>query len=269
MGASTYAWAGLPDGPALRFAALKLRLPGAAVFAGRSAAWLHGLDVPGGVGPIEVLVPAASGVSGRVGVLIRRVELKAGDVVVRQGLRTTSMPRTLADLSRALSTVETVVAFDTALHGRLTTLARLAAWLRAHSGAKGTVRFGRLLDLAEPGSQSPMETRLRLLFVLDGLPRPEVQVSLHDDAGRFLGRVDLYYPQARLGIEYDGGHHRESLVADNRRQNQILEAGYHLLRFTKPDIYETPLVTIAKVRAALAPHRDTRIRGHMHPTDAA
>jgi hypothetical protein len=37
-----------------------------------------------------------------------------------------------------------------------------------------------------------METELRLTIVVGGLPKLEAQVSLHDDRGRFLGRVDLY-----------------------------------------------------------------------------
>jgi len=56
-----------------------------------------------------------------------------------------------------------------------------------------------------------METRLRWLLINARLPRPEVQTNLHDDEGRFLGRADLYYPSARLVIEFDGGNHRERL----------------------------------------------------------
>jgi len=70
-----------------------------------------------------------------------------------------------------------------------------------------------------------METKLRLLLVLAGLPRPQAQVSLHDDSGRFVGRPDLYYPPQRLAVEYDGAAHRESLTADNRRQNRMVKAG--------------------------------------------
>jgi hypothetical protein len=46
----------------------------------------------------------------------------------------------------------------------------------------------RAIELAEPATQSPMETRLRLLLVMAGLPRPQAQVSIHDTYGRFLGR---------------------------------------------------------------------------------
>src|SRR4051794_3085568 len=69
-------------------------------------------------------------------------------------------------------------------------------------------------------------------------PASQVQVDLHDAAGRFVGRADLYYPEARLVIEYDGVNHRERLVEDDRRQNALLRAGYKLLRFTAGDVYQ-------------------------------
>jgi hypothetical protein len=98
-----------------------------------------------------------------------------------------------------------------------------------------------------------METRLRLLLVLAGLPRPEAQVSLYDDAGGFLGRPDLLYREPRLALEYDGGTHRNSLADDNRRQNRLLAAGFRLLRFTAGDVLGTPDAVVALVRSALYP----------------
>jgi hypothetical protein len=38
------------------------------------------------------------------------------------------------------------------------------------------------MELAAP-AESPMEKRLRWLLMSNGLPRPEVQADLHDDAG--------------------------------------------------------------------------------------
>jgi very-short-patch-repair endonuclease len=67
-----------------------------------------------------------------------------------------------------------------------------------------------------------------------------------------LGRADLYYPQSRLVLEYDGGNHRDRLVEDDRRQNLLVNAGYQLLRFTAADIYSRADVAVAQVRAALA-----------------
>ena len=113
--------------------------------------------------------------------------------------------------------------------------------------------FGALSKLAEPATESPMETRLRLLLVLEGLPRPQVQISLHDDKGHFIGRPDLYYPSHRLALEYDGASHRETMTADHRRQNRLLNAGYRLLRFTAADVLSTPDSVVLLVRQALVP----------------
>jgi very-short-patch-repair endonuclease len=76
-------------------------------------------------------------------------------------------------------------------------------------------------------------------------------VPLHGADGRFLGRPDFLYPAQRLGLEYDGGTHRDSLAYDDRRQNRLLSAGYRLLRFTAADL-RRPDAVIAQVRAALA-----------------
>ena len=96
-----------------------------------------------------------------------------------------------------------------------------------------------------------METRLRWLLLQAGLPRPQVQTALHDSDGRFVGRADLYYPEARLVIEYDGVNHRERLVEDNRRQNLLMNAGFRMLRFTAADLRQRPEIIKAMVGKAL------------------
>ena len=96
-----------------------------------------------------------------------------------------------------------------------------------------------------------METRLRMLLVLNGLPRPEAQATLRDEADSFLGRLDLYYRAHLLGLEYDGESHRVSLVEDNRRQNRLLRAGVRLLRFAAADVLRRPDSVLAQVRDML------------------
>jgi hypothetical protein len=167
--------------------------------------------------------------------------------------------RTVFDLGSRAPLVEGVVAVDMALHHGLVRLPELQEWAKSLAGSKGARQFSRVVALAEPATESPMETRFRMMLVLAGLPRPEVQVSLHDDNRRFLGRVDFFYPAQRLAIEYDGGTHRSSLIEDNRRQNRLLNAGYRLLRFTIADIRETPDAVIGQVRHAVAaPRRQAR-----------
>ena len=96
-----------------------------------------------------------------------------------------------------------------------------------------------------------METRLRMLLILGGLPRPKTQVEIRDRWGRVIGRPDLYYEECKLGIEYDGGLHRDMLAEDNRRQNRLLKAGVRLLRFTAGDVLGNPERVVEEVRAML------------------
>jgi hypothetical protein len=251
LGGGLYAWAGLDDGPALALAAIQRRLPAEAAFSGPTAAWLHGLDLPP-CDPIEVTIPDGCGVSARAGLTVRRAALRDGEVVQRRGIRATSALRTVVDLSHRLPLIEAVVAADMALHKRLLDLGQIRACIAAHRGRKGIIDLRRVAELAEPAAESPMETRLRLLLVLAGLPRPEAQVPLYDAEGHFLARPDLYYRAARLCVEYDGSSHRERLVEDNRRQNALVNAGFRLLRFTAADVLRTPSPLVQQVRAALA-----------------
>jgi len=249
LGAGLYVWTGLAPNPALAVLAASRRLPDGAAFSGLTAAWLHRLDLQP-CDPIEVTIPPERGISVRAGMAVRRAMLSTGDIVARRGLPVTSPLRTVVDLASTLPLVEAVVAADGAVRRRLISVADLEAYAADRGRRRGAARARRVIELVEPLSESPMETRLRLLLVLGGLPRPLAQVSLHDEHGRFVGRPDLYYPGARLGIEYDGGTHRDSLVEDDRRQNRLLNAGFRLLRFTAADLRQ-PSVVVAQVTAAL------------------
>src|SRR5437660_2400669 len=250
IGRGLYMWSGLGESPLVTLAAVRRPLP-IAVFSGRTAAWLHGLDLPP-CDPVEVTIPAGCGVSARTGPAVRRLALHDGEVVTRREMRATSILRTVADVGSRPPLVDAVVAVDMALHRRLVALTDLRAYVAEHPRLRGITRLRRVLDLAEPASESAMETRLRLLLVLAGLPRPLAQVALNDERGHFLGRTDLYYPAQRLGLEYDGATHRDNLVQDNRRQNRLQDAGFRLLRFTAADINHRPDAVVALV--ARQPH---------------
>jgi very-short-patch-repair endonuclease len=243
-----YVWAGLAQGPLLTLRAIALRLPTGAAFSGQTAAWLHGLDVEP-CAPVSVIVPLGSTLNRGAPVKVSRATLPAEEVVSCRGLPTTCSTRTIFDLCRVLALPDAVALTDAALKRRLLTWDELAAVGRRSSRHVSSLR--RVLELANPRSESMMESRLRVLLVEGGLPKPEVQVVLFDDVGRILARADLYYPSHRLVIEYDGSTHRHSLIDDDQRQNRLLSARYRLLRFTAPDVLRTPNATVAQVRGIL------------------
>jgi len=232
LGAGLYRWVGLKESPHLMLTAVAKRLPVGAAFSGHTAAWLHGLDLAS-CDPIEVTMPEPTGSSRRAGASVRRASLTRQEIVRRRGLPTTSALRTVVDLGGRDPLTERVVALDLFLQAGLVSDAELRSYVAEHPGARGIARLRRALDLAEPKAESAMETRLRMLLVLARLPRPEVQVSVHDDEGRFLGRPDLLYSRQRLAIEYDGGNHRDRMVDDNRRPRLTPPFGHiwsHLVR---------------------------------------
>ena len=181
-----------------RLVAVAKRFPRAAAFSGLTAVWLHGLDARLS-DPIEITVPSHVGVSRPVGMRVRRALLSDADVVPVRGLRVTSIVRTIADLSGRLDLTEAVVIADAALNSGRITREKLRSWAAANSRRPGIRRLRRVIELAEPLAQSPMETRLRMVLVLGGLPRPRAQVEIRDAAGRFIGRPDLYYEDQKLG----------------------------------------------------------------------
>jgi hypothetical protein len=249
IGAELYRWTEMPEDHWLTLSAWRRILPPESVFAGATAAWLFGLDFEP-TDPVEVVVPPASGIRTRAGLTVRRSEIPQAELISIRGFRATALPLTLAGFCLLRPAVEALVAIDMAINLDLTDAAALDQYADGAKGRRGFTRMRSLVSLAAP-AQSPMETRLRWLLIEAGLPRPEVQVELSDGAGRFLGRVDLYYPEAHLVLEYDGGNHRERLVEDDRRQNLIVNGGYRLLRFTAADIYKCADVVVAQVRLAL------------------
>ena len=241
LGARLYRWQGAGDDTMALIDAFRRALPPSAVFVGRTAAWLHGLEVRA-TNPVQVAVDV---LESRAGLEVRHSDLLDEAQKVR-GVFVTTLHRTLLDLCVWSAAVEALVVIDMAVRMRLVTAEGLRSYAHQRLGAW---RLRSLAQIAAP-AESPMETRLRWLLISAGLPTPDVQTDLYDHAGEFLGRADLYYPQADLVIEYDGGNHRDRLVDDDRRQNRLVRAGYRLLRFTAADLHN-PDAVAAQVRGLL------------------
>jgi hypothetical protein len=103
-----------------------------AAFSGRTAAWLHGLDLAP-TDPIEATIPIPSRTATLSGVTARRTSLPESDVVVRRGLPTTSALRTVVDIGSRPPFVEAVVAVE------MDCVAGSLAFLKFASGLQGTL----------------------------------------------------------------------------------------------------------------------------------
>jgi hypothetical protein len=157
------------------------------------------------------------------------------------------------DLATCLDLVALVVLGDSLIKAGRTTAAALrdTALSWRGRGAKLARRAGRYV---RDGVDSGMETRLRMLLVLAGLPAPEVNFILRHPDGSWWMRFDLCYPSLKLIIEYDGRQHAQDddqWLHDLKRREALDRMGWRIIAVTRHDYYDTPEEVLRRVRDAL------------------
>ncbi|MGH3745419.1 MAG: hypothetical protein ACRDTP_11215 [Mycobacteriales bacterium] len=173
-------------------------------------------------------------------------------VVIVDGIRVTDPVRTVFDLARTGAPVEGVVAADAALHAGLVSVEQLRRSLGAVRGLHGASRARDAVRRCREGAQSPMETRLRLLLVSAGLPEPVLQHPVRTSLGEL--HLDLAWPHARIGVEYDGytwHSDQETFARDRRRWRALAAAGWDMHPVPHADVRH-PHALLSALRAALA-----------------
>ncbi|MGI9002694.1 MAG: endonuclease domain-containing protein [Pseudonocardia sp.] len=242
-----------PPDLALRSCAAYLHSGGRGVLSGYSAAELLGASCGSSEAPAELTVPGG-GVRPRAGLLVHRDRLDSDEVQVSAGVPVTTALRTAYDLGRWCGDLtEAVIAIDAlANRGRFAPdeVLRLTA---RYPRARGRTNLPRAVALADARAGSPMESRLRMVLVLRGLPTPEVQYPVLDDRRRRAVWLDLAYPQYRIGIEYEGGEHArpERVLRDVGRYTWLVDDGWRMYRFAKYEVYGEPDEIAAKIGRAL------------------
>jgi len=244
-----------PPDLALRSKAASLYVAGRGVLSGYSAAELLDASCAPRDAPAEVTVPGG-GQRVHAGLMVHRDALTRDEICRHRGLELTTPVRTAYDLARRLAPddqVEAVVALDAlARIGRFPpdAVTRLA---ERHPRARGRRTLAGIVDLADARAGSPMETRLRLILVLRGLPRPQAQYPVLDDRRRQAVWLDLAYPEHRIGIEYEGADHTrpERVLRDAGRYTKLVDERWRMYRFTKYQVYRTPDEIAATIARAL------------------
>lgn len=127
---------------------------------------------------------------------------------------------------------------------QLCTLEGLALLANDSSRTKGLRSFREALSLATEGARSPAELKFAMRLALSNpdfggyaLPKPLVNafIDLSATGNSLFGKreVDFLWPEARLVVQYDSiEEHTGTLDGDARRDNEVTEAGYHVVRAT-------------------------------------
>ncbi len=156
------------------------------------------------------------------------------EVDVVNGLRTTSLERTLADCAMLLGYRQALILTD---HGlRLgADAAVLQAMADALDGRRGIRTFRRVLATADPRSESPGESLARELILRFRIKPPEPQLEVSSRAGRH--RLDFAWKEEKIALEFDGKTKyfdyrptAEVIFEERRREKALMDEGWRFVR---------------------------------------
>ncbi|MFF0903700.1 UNVERIFIED_CONTAM: DUF559 domain-containing protein [Kocuria sp. CPCC 205316] len=231
------------------------------VFCLASAAVVHGLDIRRVPARLHTLTRPGQGThNGYAGVVRHQEPLPETDIVTVDGLRATTGERTLLDCARRLPFTDAVVLADQA-HRFGLTRTRLEERLPEWTGRRGVRRAQRVLDAMDARSESVGETLTRLMLAESVLPVPELQWVIVGRTGTY--RADFAWPEQWLVLEFDGevkyGDAPATVIRNERRREiEIQELGWTVIRVGWHDVVRTPAATVDRIAAALRRSAATR-----------
>jgi hypothetical protein len=184
--------------------------------------------------------------------------LDPDEIVEVDGVRVTSIPRTLADLARTLPFEPALVTVDAALYRDRTTPVAFADAVARAAGRRGSPPARRVRAAADGRAESPGETRSRIAIARAGLPAP----TLQHEVPELRARTDFYWEEFRTVGEFDGkvkygrslrpGEDAgEAVYREKRREDALRDLGLKVVRWTWDEL-DTFAVPADRVRRAFA-----------------
>ncbi|WP_241004256.1 endonuclease domain-containing protein [Conexibacter sp. SYSU D00693] len=210
-----------------------------------SAAALHGL-MPDRA--IDVEISKTSRLKPRPGIVVHQPrDLPPGDVMSKQGIRTTTPTRTIVDLAETLDQWRVLDVAHEALHRKVLDVDRLRR--QPLQGRTGAASLTALLQRLADREHSALERALKALCRQAGLPEP---TSQHRIGPRH--HADLAWPDHQLLVEADSwtfhGNQRQ-WQRDHDRDLAAATKGWRTIRITHAQVHEHPGRVVAALRAAL------------------
>lgn len=136
----------------------------------------------------------------------------------------------------------------------LTKVSSLASYLTRCEGMRGNAKAKRALACVCEGSASPQETRLAMLFSLPkkkggyGFPKPQMNYRIGYSSqerelyGRHYSILDIYWPDWKLGVEYDGREYHgdsDAIARDRRKSSEMATRNITIVRVDRNQLRGT------------------------------
>ncbi|HET8595177.1 MAG TPA: hypothetical protein VFM07_08020 [Intrasporangium sp.] len=209
-------------------------------FSHLTAAGLHGLPTSTGMDAdpaIHLIRPAGdllvrrSGVRGHRGYDCRQV-------VQRDGLPVVGLADTWVDMGELIGPglpvgLDDLIVMGDAIATRLRAVDPLREALARRIRPRGKLTLLEALEWIRVGSESPAETRTRLVLVRGGLPEPILNEPIRTRSGLWVGRPDMKYRKpVRLALEVQGREFHsgsEERADDEERFANFRAEGYEVV----------------------------------------
>jgi len=232
-----------------------------------SAVVLHGLDVYNAdLRKVHITRNRSGGGRSSSTRKVHTSTYTESEVTEVDGVRVTSLARTVADVARSLPFEEAVCIADCAARTRGVTRDQIEAVLDSCANHPDNRRARRVAEFMDARSESVGESRCRVvLHELGYAPRPQVLLS---DAAGVFARLDFEIEDISTVVEFDGrikygklvpeGHSASDVLwEEKRREDRIRATGRQVVRLTWADL-EHPhriraLLVAAAARAAASP----------------
>jgi hypothetical protein len=183
-----------------------------AVISGVAASALHGAEWVDANVPIELTMDCSRPPRG---IIARDETLFEDEIIQIAGLPVTTTARTAFDLCRHLKRGEALARLDALMRAKPFSIEDVMLIAKRHRGVRGLPQLRELLPLVDGGAASPQETRLRLLFIDAGFPRPTTQIPVYD-GGELVAVLDMGWEDFLVAAEYDGEHTKATVTSTPR-----------------------------------------------------
>lgn len=222
-----------------------MTVPGSVVgFSTAAALWQIPLPDRLSPGTVHLIRPPGSRACRRGSIKGHVLELDESEISEGSLLRATSPERTWFDLARELALDELIIAGDYLVRRQspLSSTGKLIRFLDGKGGRPGITKAKEAMEWIRPRTDSPKETELRLLLLRAGLPEPAINVAILDDDGQWVQDPDMSYPDLKIAMQYDGGHHITEMQrrSDIARDDRAAELDWLVLKYCQPDLIAGP-----------------------------
>jgi hypothetical protein len=219
-----------------------------AVISHVSAAVLHGWQpwaIP--LNQVRVTRDKRSGGRSNGGLHVRTAPLDSDEIVLMDGIATTSPARTVVDVARTVPLEQAVVIADQALASAGVTAEELDVALRRATGWQGVPGARRTVEFADGASANVGESRSRVAIARARLPAPTLQWRICTPRGDHIGTTDFGWPPQRTVGEFDGmvkygrcvppgRTAADVVVAEKLREDALRAEGLGVVRWTWQDL---------------------------------